>query len=191
MAVAVAAPILATSVGLSLYAMGDAAVLFYSPSQAAAKHVPPGRLVRLGGLVRQGSVRRQADGGVSFAVADHSLSDVVVYRGDLPDLFREGQGVVTQGVFAPNGVFEAREVLAKHDERYMPKEVADALKASGEWRGGGGTASAATTAQNRVASFEAPAQAPRDDERCCAPERPVMLRRASSERRSAHAQEVR
>ena len=137
--VSVAAPILAVSVGLSLYAMGDAAVFFYSPSQASAKHVPQGRLGRLGGLVQRGSVRRFADGGVSFGVSDHAQTDEVVYRGDLPDLFREGQGVVTQGVFRPDGVFEAREVLAKHDERYMPKDVADALKKSGEWRGDAGT----------------------------------------------------
>ena len=137
--VAVSAPILAVSVGLSLYAMGDAAVLFYSPSQARTKHVPAGRLVRLGGLVEHGSVIKASDGSVSFAVADGAAADKVVYRGDLPDLFREGQGVVTQGVFRPDGVFEAREVLAKHDERYMPKEVADALKKSGEWRGDAGS----------------------------------------------------
>jgi cytochrome c-type biogenesis protein CcmE len=137
MVVAAAAPILALSVGLSLYAMGDAAVFFYSPSQASAKHVPAGRLIRLGGLVQTGSVVKLNDGTVRFGVADHSAHDTVVYRGDLPDLFREGQGVVTQGVFRPDGVFEAREVLAKHDEKYMPKEVADALKKSGEWRGDG------------------------------------------------------
>ncbi len=135
------APILALSAALSLYAMGDAAVFFYSPSQAASKHVPAGRLVRLGGLVERGSVVKAADGSVQFGVTDRAAADKVVYRGDLPDLFREGQGVVTQGVFRPDGVFEAREVLAKHDERYMPKEVADALKKSGEWRGGSGTAS--------------------------------------------------
>jgi cytochrome c-type biogenesis protein CcmE len=133
-AVAVAAPILVLATGLSLYAMGDAAVFFYSPSQAAQKHVPPNRLVRLGGLVEAGSLQKLADGEVRFAVADHAAKDEVVYRGDLPDLFREGQGVVTQGVFRPDGVFEAREVLAKHDEKYMPREVADALKKSGEWR---------------------------------------------------------
>jgi cytochrome c-type biogenesis protein CcmE len=133
-AVAVAAPILAAAVALSLYAMGDAAVFFYSPSQAAAKHVPAGRLVRLGGLVERGSVVKEPDGTVQFGVADHASTDKVVYKGDLPDLFREGQGVVTQGVFRPDGVFEAREVLAKHDERYMPKELTDALKKSGEWK---------------------------------------------------------
>ncbi len=133
-AVAVAAPILGVAVGLSLYAMGDAAVFFYSPAQARAKHVPAGRLVRLGGLVQMGSVKKLDDGEVRFGVTDRLEANEVVYKGDLPDLFREGQGVVTQGVFRPDGVFEAREVLAKHDEKYMPKEVADALKKSGEWR---------------------------------------------------------
>ncbi len=133
---AVAAPILALAVGLSLYAMGDAAVFFYSPAQVEAKHVPPGRTIRLGGLVEMGSVKKAADGAVSFGVTDRIASDRVVFRGDLPDLFREGQGVVAQGAFRPDGVFMAREVLAKHDEKYMPKEVADALKKNGEWRGG-------------------------------------------------------
>jgi cytochrome c-type biogenesis protein CcmE len=135
MVVAVAAPILTLSVGLSLYAMGDTAVYFYSPSQALEKHVPTGRLIRLGGLVETGSVVKRADGTVLFSVTDRTSSDRIVFKGDLPDLFREGQGVVTEGAFQPDGVFEARQVLAKHDERYMPKEVADALKKSGEWRG--------------------------------------------------------
>jgi cytochrome c-type biogenesis protein CcmE len=139
-AVAAAAPILGAATALSLYAMGDAAVFFYSPSQAQAKHVPAGRLVRLGGLVQMGSVRKLADGTVRFGVSDRAAADRVVFKGDLPDLFREGQGVVAQGVFRPDGVFEAREVLAKHDERYMPREVADALKKSGEWRPDGATA---------------------------------------------------
>ena len=135
MAVAIAAPILALAAGLSLYAMGDAAVFFYSPKMAEAKHVPAGRTVRLGGLVEPGSVKKLADGTVDFAVTDNVATDRVVFKGDLPDLFREGQGVVTEGAFGADGVFEAREVLAKHDEKYMPKEVADALKKSGEWRG--------------------------------------------------------
>jgi len=139
MAVAVAAPILAVAAGLSLYAMGDAAVFFYSPRMAEAKHVPAGRTVRLGGLVEPGSVRKLADGTVDFAVTDNVATDRVVFKGDLPDLFREGQGVVTEGAFGADGVFTAREVLAKHDERYMPKEVADALKKNGEWRGDGAT----------------------------------------------------
>ena len=151
-AVAFAAPILGVAVGLSLYAMGDAAVFFYSPAQARTKHVPAGRLVRLGGLVQVGSVRRLADGEVRFGVTDHAAADQVVYKGDLPDLFREGQGVVTQGVFRLDGVFEAREVLAKHDERYMPKEVADALKKSGEWRPEGQQAAATPTPASAAVS---------------------------------------
>ena len=137
MVVAVAAPILALATGLSLYAMGDVAVFFYSPAQAAAKHVPAGRTIRLGGLVEAGSVKKAADGTVRFVVTDRTLTDPVMFKGDLPDLFREGQGVVAQGAFDASGVFQAREVLAKHDERYMPKELADALKKSGEWRGEG------------------------------------------------------
>jgi cytochrome c-type biogenesis protein CcmE len=157
MVVAVAAPVVALATGLSLYAMGDTAVFFYSPSQAQAKHVPPGRLVRIGGLVESGSVRRGADGGVDFAVTDRVAASPVVFRGELPDLFREGQGVVAQGVYRSDGVFEAREVLAKHDERYMPKEVADALKRSGEWRPGDGSspsdaASAPSPAQRSIAA---------------------------------------
>ena len=135
--VAITAPVLALAAGLSLYAMGDAAVFFYSPAQAAEKHVPAGRTIRLGGLVESGSVSKTPDGSVSFGVTDKRATDKVVFKGDLPDLFREGQGVVAQGAFDPSGVFVAREVLAKHDEKYMPKEVSDALKKSGEWRGDG------------------------------------------------------
>jgi cytochrome c-type biogenesis protein CcmE len=136
MALAVAAPIVAAAAALSLYAMGDAAVFFYSPSEAQAKHVPAGKLVRIGGLVQVGSVRKFADGRVSFVVADKAAVSPVSFKGDLPDLFREGQGVVAQGSFDRSGTFEAREVLAKHDEKYMPKEVADSLKRSGEWNRG-------------------------------------------------------
>jgi cytochrome c-type biogenesis protein CcmE len=136
MALAVAAPIVALAVGLSLYAMGDAAVFFYSPSEARAKQVPPGKVVRIGGLVQPGSVRKLPDGRIEFAVSDNQALAPISFQGDLPDLFREGQGVVAQGAFDASGVFEAREVLAKHDEKYMPKEVADALKKSGEWNRG-------------------------------------------------------
>jgi len=135
MAVAVAAPVLGLGVALALYAMGDAAVFFYTPSQAQAKHVPMGRTVRIGGLVAAGSVVKAPDGRVRFVVTDKIATDRVEFQGDLPDLFREGQGVVTQGAFRSDGVFVAKEVLAKHDERYMPKDVADALKKSGQWRG--------------------------------------------------------
>jgi cytochrome c-type biogenesis protein CcmE len=135
--VALAAPILAAAAGLTLYAMGDTVSLFYSPSQAHRAHVPAGRAIQLGGLVAQGSVVKRADGSVDFVIMDHAARDRVVYRGDLPDLFREGQGVVTKGAYRSDGVFQASEVLAKHDEKYMPREVTRALKASGEWRGDG------------------------------------------------------
>lgn len=134
MIVAAAAPVVALAAGLSAWAMRDAATFFYSPSQAAAKKVPPGRTVRIGGLVQAGSVSRAGDGTLLFKVTDNTSASPVVFKGEPPDLFREGQGVVAQGAFRPDGVFEAREVLAKHDERYMPKEVKDALKKSGEWR---------------------------------------------------------
>jgi cytochrome c-type biogenesis protein CcmE len=135
--VGVAASILAASAGLAVYALGNAVSFFYSPLQARDAHVPAGRTIELGGLVAKGSVVKRPDGAVQFVVADHAAQDLVLYRGDLPDLFREGQGVVTKGAFRADGQFEASEVLAKHDERYMPSEVTRALKASGEWRGDG------------------------------------------------------
>jgi cytochrome c-type biogenesis protein CcmE len=135
MIIAAAAPILALAAGLALYAMGDGVSFFYSPSQAMAAHVPAGRPIELGGLVLKGSVVKQSDGAVRFVIADHAAQSPVIFRGDLPDLFREGQGVVSKGAYQPDRVFAATEVLAKHDERYMPREVTRALKASGEWRG--------------------------------------------------------
>jgi len=137
MVVATAAPIVAAAAVLTLYALGNSVSFFYSPVQARAAHVPAGRTIELGGLVEKGSVVKQPDGSITFVVADRAATDKVVYRGDLPDLFREGQGVVTKGAFRADGDFEASEVLAKHDERYMPREVTRALKASGEWRGDG------------------------------------------------------
>jgi len=135
--VAAIAPVLALAVGLTLWGLRDSISFFYTPSQAAAAHPPPGRSVQLGGLVRMGSVAKHPDGRVDFVVADRTAEDKVSFQGDLPDLFREGQGVVAVGAFRADGVFEAKRVLAKHDERYMPREVAKALKAQGEWRGGG------------------------------------------------------
>jgi cytochrome c-type biogenesis protein CcmE len=143
MAVATAAPILAASAALAFYALGNSVSFFYSPIQAKTAHVPEGRTIELGGLVAKGSVAKHPDGSITFTVADRAATDQVIYRGDLPDLFREGQGVVTKGAFAANGMFEASEVLAKHDERYMPREVTQALKASGEWRGDRGAKPAA------------------------------------------------
>jgi cytochrome c-type biogenesis protein CcmE len=136
MVIGAAAPILALAVGLSLWAMRDAVVFFYGPSEARAQHVPAGRMVRIGGLVAPGSVQRRADGTLLFDIADHASKVSAVYHGEPPDLFREGQGVVAQGEFDRAGAFQASQVLAKHDERYMPKEVVQALKKSGEWRAG-------------------------------------------------------
>jgi len=139
-AVAIAVPILAASAALAFYALGDSVSFFYSPSQARAAGVPAGRTIELGGLVATGSLRKTPDGGIAFLVADHREQDKVAYQGELPDLFREGQGVVAKGSFRPDGVFQASEILAKHDERYMPAELVKALKASGEWRGTSQTA---------------------------------------------------
>jgi cytochrome c-type biogenesis protein CcmE len=128
---------LGTATALTLTAFRDNIVFFYSPSDLVAQ--PPGsRVVRIGGLVETGSVARAADSPeVSFRVTDNARSLDVHYHGILPDLFREGQGIVAQGQLRPDGVFEAREVLAKHDEKYMPPEVADALKRSGTWQESG------------------------------------------------------
>jgi cytochrome c-type biogenesis protein CcmE len=129
--------LLSGAVVLVLTALQENISYFYSPSDLST--APPGRPVRLGGLVEEGSVERLADGvTVAFRVTDLSESVPVTYKGLLPDLFREGQGVVTEGTLAANGTFVAREVLAKHDETYMPPEVADALKKSGQWKGGDG-----------------------------------------------------
>ncbi|MCG8357806.1 MAG: cytochrome c maturation protein CcmE [Kiloniellales bacterium] len=133
-------------VGVGLLALGSAAALvltafeenlvfFYSPTDLQAAELPPGRALRLGGLVEEESVEKQSDGvTVHFRITDLAHSVPVTYQGILPDLFREGQGVVTEGTLGPDGTFTAREVLAKHDENYMPKEVAEALKKSGKWR---------------------------------------------------------
>lgn len=132
--IAVAAPVLAVAVGLSLYGLRSSVSYFYTPSQAAAAELPTDRTVRLGGLVETGSVEHFHDGRVAFTVGDGKGVTRVTYQGDLPDLFREGQGIVATGRFAHAGEFTASEVLAKHDETYMPREVAEALKESGEWR---------------------------------------------------------
>jgi cytochrome c-type biogenesis protein CcmE len=129
------APILALAVGLTLWGLRDTISFFYTPSQAQAAHPAPGRAIQLGGLVAKGSVVKHPDGRVEFMVTDHTAADKVSFQGDLPDLFREGQGIVAVGAFREDGVFQAKQVLAKHDERYMPREVAKALKDQGEWRG--------------------------------------------------------
>jgi cytochrome c-type biogenesis protein CcmE len=121
---------------LVLNAMSDSLVFFYSPTELLDKHVPDGRLVRIGGLVEQGSVRHQAGGVLDFRVTDGKQSVAVDYKGGVPDLFREGQGVVVEGALDKDGTFRASEVLAKHDENYMPREVVEALKKSGRWQEG-------------------------------------------------------
>ncbi len=136
--VVAAAPILGLAAGLALYGLRGSISYFYTPAQAVAAHVKAGRSIQLGGLVEAGSVTRTPAGEIDFAVRDRTASAKVVYRGDLPDLFREGQGIVATGAYNPAGVFEATQILAKHDERYMPRELARALKARGEWRGNGG-----------------------------------------------------
>lgn len=143
--VVVAAPVLALAVGLSLWAMKDNVTYFFSPSEATADKAPAGRVIRLGGLVEAGSVVKGADGTVVFVVTDNVGTTQVLYHGDLPDLFREGQGIVAQGAFQPDRTFKASQVLAKHDETYMPREVADRLKAKGEWRPATGEAPAAAS----------------------------------------------
>ena len=135
--VAVAAPILALAAGLALYGLRNSISYFYTPAQALAAHVRAGQSIQLGGLVDRGSVAKSPDGAVRFVVSDRIAREPVVFRGDLPDLFREGQGVVAIGAFDDRGVFVATSILAKHDERYMPRELSQALKARGEWRGSG------------------------------------------------------
>ena len=129
--------VLAIAVALVLSAMRQSIVFFNSPTDIVEQHVSPGTRVRIGGLVKDGSVKRSADLHINFAVTDGKSDVPVAYQGIVPDLFREGQGVVVEGKVGANGVFQADTVLAKHDERYMPREVVDALKKSGRWQEGG------------------------------------------------------
>ncbi len=126
--------VLAVAVLLILGALKDSIVFFNSPTDVVEKHVAPGARIRLGGLVAPGSVQRSDNLSIHFEVTDGSHGIPVVYQGILPDLFREGQGVVAEGTLDGGGVFKADNVLAKHDENYMPKEVADALKKQGHWK---------------------------------------------------------
>src|SRR5215470_6746278 len=128
--------LLGVASALVLFAFNDNLVFFMGPSDLVDKGAPETRRLRLGGLVETGSVAREADGRtIDFRVTDGSRAVSVVFGGVLPDLFREGQGVVVEGTLGKNGVFKADTVLAKHDERYMPPEVADALKKAGHWQG--------------------------------------------------------
>lgn len=127
---------LGIAAGLVLTAFEDSVVFFFSPTELQAKPVDPEQRIRVGGLVEEGSVERgPADAEVRFNVTDGNSSLTIRYVGILPDLFREGQGIVAQGRMQ-NAMFQADEVLAKHDENYMPKEVADALKKEGHWKDG-------------------------------------------------------
>lgn len=137
---------LGSAAALTLSAFSDNLVFFVSPTDLA-KATPNGRQMRLGGLVEQGTVEKSSGGqaGARFKVTDGNASVPVSYKGILPDLFREGQGVVVLGIEQADGVFRASEVLAKHDETYMPKEVAEALKKSGRWNPATGSPPPAST----------------------------------------------
>ena len=127
--------VLGLAAALALSALRDTIVFFHSPSEVAEKKIAPGTRIRIGGLVKEGSLKRD---GVQarFEVTDGGASLPVSYSGVLPDLFREGQGVVAEGALEPGGTFRADTVLAKHDENYMPREVVDALKKQGVWQHG-------------------------------------------------------
>lgn len=134
--IAAAGSVLAIAVGLMLYGLRDSVSFFRSPTQVLAGAVKPGERFRLGGLVASGTIERGVGERVAFKVTDGAATIPVSYIGILPDLFREGQGVVTEGVLAPDGSFRADTVIAKHDENYMPREVADTLKQQGYWKEG-------------------------------------------------------
>ena len=124
---------LALATALVFFALGQKTSYFYMPADLETAAVAPGQRIRLGGLVEKGTVVRGQGTEIAFAVTDTDKSVKVVYNGILPDLFREEQGVITEGSFGPDGVFVADSVLAKHDETYMPKEVAEGLKEKGVW----------------------------------------------------------
>lgn len=126
--------VLGIAVGVITYFLRDTIVFFYTPSEISTKQIGPQTRFRLGGLVEKGSVKRGIGKTVSFSVTDNAETVKVRFTGNLPDLFREGQGVVTEGKLNPSGIFIADNVLAKHDENYMPKEVADSLKKQGYWK---------------------------------------------------------
>ncbi len=134
MMIAAAGAVLVLAATLTFVGLRDSITYFVAPSELAEK-AQSGQRVRLGGLVVDGTLRRDEDGAMRFAVTDGATQVEVRYAGILPDLFREGQGVVAEGTWAPGAAFEADRVLAKHDENYMPREVAEAIKQRGEWKG--------------------------------------------------------
>ncbi len=127
---------LGAAAALVLTAFEDNLVFFFSPTELEKRELAPGQVIRVGGLVEMDSVTRLDDGlTVTFRVTDTANSLPIRFTGVLPDLFREGQGIVAEGTLGSDGVFVARDVLAKHDENYMPPEVADAIKEAGHWEG--------------------------------------------------------
>ncbi|MGC2810559.1 MAG: cytochrome c maturation protein CcmE [Bradyrhizobium sp.] len=154
--------VLGIAAALVLNAMRDSIVFFSTPAVVVEKHIPAGRRFRLGGLVEPGSLVRGDNLTVSFKVGDGHATLPVAYQGILPDLFREGQGVVAEGALDAAGVFRADTVLAKHDETYMPKEVADALKKQGRWKGdyAAKRAPGATVGETSQAAQNVPQAAP-------------------------------
>jgi cytochrome c-type biogenesis protein CcmE len=139
--------VLGLALGLVLFALRDNIVFFYGPTDMVEKHVGPGVRLRIGGLVENGTLVHLAGKSVTFKVTDGKDDVRVAYTGLLPDLFREGQGVVAEGALDQGGVFRADNVLAKHDERYMPREVVDALKKQGKWAGASGQANGQASGQ--------------------------------------------
>jgi cytochrome c-type biogenesis protein CcmE len=133
--------VLAIAAALVLSALKDSIVFFNSPTDVAEKHLTAGTRMRIGGLVKTGSLQRGDNLQIRFLVTDGKSDIAVSYQGIVPDLFREGQGVVAEGRLENGGIFVADTVLAKHDERYMPREVVDALKKTGRWQEGGGQGS--------------------------------------------------
>ena len=138
--IGVAGIVLVTAAGLTLYGLSGRITFFNSPTEVLSQNLAPGTRIRLGGLVADGSVVKKPDGQVTFVVTDGNATIPVNYTGLLPDLFREGQGVIAEGVVATGGSFTADTVLAKHDERYMPPDVVEALKKQGVWQETSGTA---------------------------------------------------
>ena len=134
--IALGVAILGLALALVLFALRDTIVFFHTPKEVAEKNIPPGKRIRLGGLVAENSLKRGEGLTVTFAITDTAKTIPVSYTGILPDLFREGQGVVAEGKLDLSGRFLADAVLAKHDENYMPPEVAKALKAQGVWNDG-------------------------------------------------------
>jgi cytochrome c-type biogenesis protein CcmE len=137
--IGIALAVVAFAAALALYALSDSIVFFYGPSELVQKNPAPGTRLRIGGLVKPGSLVKSEGQNAAFIITDNVHDVTVAYQGLLPDLFREGQGVVAEGVLEAPGHFRAQPntgVLAKHDERYMPREVVDALKKQGRWQEG-------------------------------------------------------